>query len=65
LSFIDKKVPDYWAKYGFLSLKPLQSWWEDLILRLKFMKEWVDKGEMSSYWVPAFFFPQGFFTAVK
>jgi len=29
------------------------------------MKEWVEKDEMPSYWVPAFFFPQGFFTAVK
>ena len=55
-AFINKKVPKYWEKYAFLSLKPLGSWWDDLILRLKFMKGWVEK-EPDSFWVPAFFFP--------
>lgn len=35
--FINKTVPAYWVKYAYLSLKPLLSWWDDLILRLKFM----------------------------
>jgi len=63
-SFIDKKVPAYWAKFAFLSLKPLASWFEDLVLRVKFMTGWVEKYP-DSYWAPAFFFPQGFFTSVK
>mmetsp|Transcript_28693 Transcript_28693/g.25733 ORF Transcript_28693/g.25733 Transcript_28693/m.25733 type:complete len:131 (+) Transcript_28693:880-1272(+) len=66
-SFIDRKVPVQWADAAYPSLKPLASWVDDLIARLKFMHEWANlEGEksMSSYWVPAFFFPQGFMTAV-
>jgi len=63
-SFVDNKVPAYWAKFAFLSLKPLASWFEDLVLRVKFMEGWVAKYPQS-YWAPAFFFPQGFFTSVK
>ncbi len=55
-AFIDKKVPAYWTKYAYLSLKPLASWFEDLVQRLDFMKGWVEKYP-DSYWVPAFFFP--------
>ena len=40
------------------------SWFEDLVQRITFMQGWVEKYP-DSYWVPAFFFPQGFFTSVK
>jgi dynein heavy chain len=66
-SFINKSVPLQWADAAYPSLKPLSGWIDDLIDRLVFMHEWSTKmGEdgMPSYWVPAFFFPQGFMTAV-
>lgn len=40
-AFVNKLVPAKWGKYVYLSLKPLPSWWVDLMLRLKFMKSWV------------------------
>jgi dynein heavy chain len=27
------------------------------------MKDWLEKGTPNSFWLPAFFFPQGFMTA--
>ncbi len=57
-AFLEKKVPELWADHAYPSLKPLSSWVKDLVQRLEFMQAWV-KGEPQSYWVSAFFFPQG------
>jgi len=56
-SFLLKKVPENWEKVGYPSLKPLSSWFADLIERVKFFREWVTTGSMKSYWVSAMFFP--------
>lgn len=48
---------------GFPSLKPLGSWIQDLIDRIEFIGSWVDNGPPLTFWVAAFFFPQGFMTA--
>ena len=63
-SFLDGLVPKLWGDNSYLSLKPLASWINDLILRVKFMSEWLYDGPRISYWISAFFFPQGFNTAV-
>jgi len=63
-SFINKTIPENWGKYAYLSLKPLGSWFSDLMARLKFMSAWI-KGDPKSFWLSCFFFPQGFLTAVK
>ena len=63
-SFLDGLVPKLWADNSYLSLKPLASWINDLILRVKFMSDWLYNGPQLSYWISAFFFPQGFNTAV-
>jgi dynein heavy chain len=62
--FILRRVPKNWTFYGYLSLKPLGSWFDDLLQRVAFMNEWVEKGTLPSYWVSCFYFPQGFMTAV-
>ena len=62
-AFLDKKVPEMWEKAAYPSLKPLASWVNDFIDRIIFFREWVENGEMSTYWTSAFFFPQGFMTA--
>jgi len=61
--FLDAKVPELWEKAGYPSLKPLASWVNDLIARVAFFSKWLYGGFPDSYWVSAFFFPQGFMTA--
>ena len=64
-SFLDNKVPASWMEgnIGFPSLKPLDSWIKDLVDRLVFMGNWVRHGPPMTFWLAAFFFPQGFMTA--
>ena len=62
-NFIDNRVPLMWANVGYPSLKPLNSWFDDLILRVEFLSKWLYQGPPKSYWISAFFFPQGFMTA--
>lgn len=63
--FINNKVPGAWmdVNLGFPSLKPLASWVDDLVARIEFIGGWVVNGPPLSFWVAAFFFPQGFMTA--
>ncbi|CAL6104222.1 Dynein_heavy chain [Hexamita inflata] len=58
------KVPAAWNKIAYPSLKPLASWFEDLILRVQFMQGWLQVGPPGSYWLSGLYFPQGFITAV-
>jgi dynein heavy chain len=62
-SFLAGKVPASWVKWAYPSLKPLNSWMSDLIERVTFMRNWVEKGPPMTFWIPGFFFPQGFKTA--
>lgn len=62
-SFMNGKVPLNWEKVGYPCLKPLNSWYKDLLQRIVFISDWLYNGPPKSYWVPAFFFPQGFNTA--
>ena len=61
--FLLNKVPSQWENVGYPSLKPLDSWVNDLIERIDFLAKWLYNGAPDSFWVPAFFFPQGFMTA--
>lgn len=63
-SIYDSQVGKLWADKGFLSLKPLGSWIEDLIARVKFLKEWIEKGTPKIFWMSGFFFPQAFVTGI-
>jgi len=64
-SLFNNLVPDAWSKVGFLSLKPLASWTDDLLKRIEFLRNWIEKGPPPIYWVSGFFFPQAFFTGTK
>jgi dynein heavy chain len=48
---------------GYPSLKPLASWFKDFLGRMTFMTSWLTEGTPKSFWISAFFFPQGFFTS--
>lgn len=62
-SLYDNIVPKVWADKGFLSLKPLSSWTQDLQDRVKFLTEWIEHGTPKVFWISGFFFPQAFITA--
>ena len=61
-SMVNNQVPELWSKVGWLSTKTLASWVKDLDRRLKFMRDWMTTGTPKSFWLPGFFFPQGFMT---
>jgi dynein heavy chain len=63
-SLLFAQVPVDWEKQGYPSLKPLGSWFADLIQRVEFFRDWNDTGVPTSCWLGAFFFPQGFLTGV-
>jgi dynein heavy chain len=56
-SFQNGKVPRNWEKVAYPSLKPLMSWYKDLIDRVAFMNEWLINGQPLSFWMSGFFFP--------
>jgi dynein heavy chain len=58
------KVPANWKKAAYPSLKPLASWLKDLKERTQFVRNWLEEGSITSYWLSSFFFPQGFLTGV-
>lgn len=61
--FLDNKVPDNWSGVGYPCLKPLASWFKDMLSRIEFIGDWLYNGCPNTFWVPSFFFPQGFITA--
>jgi dynein heavy chain len=63
-SFLNRQVPKMWEDNAYLSLKSLSSWTIDLIKRIHFVANWLYVGPPKSFWLSAFFFPQGFNTAV-
>jgi dynein heavy chain len=65
-SELNNQVPSVWTKggVGYPSLKPLSSWYEDMVLRLEFFRDWIENGQPISFWISSMYFPQGFLTSV-
>eukprot|EP00825_Cyclidium_porcatum_P016785 TRINITY_DN196_c0_g3_i3.p1 TRINITY_DN196_c0_g3~~TRINITY_DN196_c0_g3_i3.p1 ORF type:complete len:1060 (-),score=193.84 TRINITY_DN196_c0_g3_i3:398-3577(-) len=61
-SIFDNQVPQMWSDKGFLSLKPLNSWTQDLLARIDFLSKWIKEGTPKVFWFSGFFFPQAFIT---
>lgn len=59
---LNTKVPQLWSRGSYPSLKPLGSWFNELLERLEFMGRWLTQGEPAAFWLGGFFFPQGFLT---
>lgn len=58
------QVPEVWAQVGYPSLKPLAAWIKDYAARIAFMRSWLQQGPPACFWLPGFFFPQGFLTGM-
>ena len=58
------QVPEMWAKYSYISEKPLMSWVKDLNARLVFFSDWINNGYPDRYWFSGLFFPQSFLTSL-
>lgn len=57
LSLQNNKVPENWGEVSYLSLKPLSSWFKDLLERVAFLDGWLRNGNPASYWMSGMFFP--------
>jgi dynein heavy chain len=61
----DKQVPELWKKHAYSSIKPLASWFTDLLDRIKFIKKWIDTATTPyAFWISGLFFIPGFLTGV-
>ena len=58
-AFLNNQLPNNWKKVSYPSLKPLGSWYQDLLERVSFMEGWLKNDNPTSYWISGFFFPQG------
>merc|ERR1711971_1389501 len=61
------KTPEEWLSSGYSSLKPLNSWFENLKERVEFFTNWANlpnSGAPQIFWISGFFFPQAFLTAI-
>jgi dynein heavy chain len=59
----ERKVPQSWLARSYPSMKPFQSYVNDLCDRCEFMMTWALKGTPSLFWLSGLYVPKGLLTA--
>lgn len=58
------RIPTYWLKHSYLSIKSLADYITDLERRIKYFQDWIDSREPNVHWISGYFFTQSFLTAI-
>lgn len=64
-SIFDNQIPGLWIANSYPSLKGLSGYILDLVERLQFIQDWIDKGQPASFWISGFYFTHSFMTGLK